>query len=68
LRDFAELKRQAVDDLRREGILRDPEIIRAMAKVSREEFLPPDMKFYAYHDSPLQIGWGQTTSALHMTG
>lgn len=67
LRDFAELRRQAVDDLRREGILRDPEIIRAMTKVPREEFLPPDMKPYAYRDSPLPIGWGQTTSALHMT-
>ena len=67
MRDFVELRRQAVDDLRWEGILRDPEIIRAMSKVPREEFLPPDMKPYAYHDSPLPIGWGQTTSALHMT-
>jgi len=67
LRDFAELRRQAVDDLRREGILRDPGIIRAMTKVPREEFLPPDMEPYAYRDSPLPIGWDQTTSALHMT-
>jgi len=67
LKDFAESKRQAVDDLRKEGILRDPKIIKAMSKVPREEFLPPDMKSYAYADSPLPIGWGQTTSALHMT-
>ena len=65
LKDFAEWRRQVVDDLRREGILRDPEIIKAMSKVPREEFLPPDVRSYAYVDSPLPIGWSQTTSALH---
>ncbi|HMK84201.1 MAG TPA: protein-L-isoaspartate O-methyltransferase [Candidatus Bathyarchaeia archaeon] len=64
---MAESRRQAVDDLKTEGILRTPEIIRAMNKVPREEFLPADAKPYAYRDSPLPIGWGQTTSALHMT-
>jgi len=67
LKDFAESRRQAVEDLRMQGILRDPNIIRAMSKVPREEFVPPDMKPYAYVDSPLPIGFGQTTSALHMT-
>jgi len=38
-----------------------------MDKVPREEFLPADMKSSAYVDSPLPIGFGQTTSALHMT-
>ena len=65
--DFAELRRQAVDDLRHEGILRTPEIIRAMNKVPREEFLPHEVSSYAYADSPIPIGYGQTTSALHMT-
>jgi len=50
-----------------EGILRDPNIIRAMGRVRREQFLPNDMQSYAYTDSPLPIGFGQTTSALHMT-
>jgi protein-L-isoaspartate(D-aspartate) O-methyltransferase len=67
LRDFAELRRQAVDELRREGVLRDPNVVRAMNKVPREEFLPPDMRSHAYIDSPIPIGYGQTTSALHMT-
>ena len=67
MKDFAESRRQAVEDLRMQGILRDPNIIRAMSKVPREEFVPPDMKPYAYVDSPLPIGFGQTTSALHMT-
>lgn len=38
-----------------------------MSQVPREEFLPIDMKSSAYVDSPLPIGFGQTTSALHMT-
>ncbi len=67
MKDFSELRREAVEDLKREGILRDPNIIRAMNRVPREEFLPADMKSYAYTDSPLPIGYGQTTSALHMT-
>jgi protein-L-isoaspartate(D-aspartate) O-methyltransferase len=67
LRDFAELRRQAVEELRREGILREPNIIRAMSKVPREEFLQPGMGSQAYLDSPISIGYGQTTSALHMT-
>lgn len=67
LRDFAELRRQAVEGLRSEGILRDPNIIRAMKRVPREEFLQPDMRSHAYIDSPVPIGYGQTTSALHMT-
>ena len=67
LRDFAELRRQAVEELRREGILRNPNVIRAMNKVPREEFLQPDTRSHAYIDSPISIGYGQTTSALHMT-
>jgi protein-L-isoaspartate(D-aspartate) O-methyltransferase len=67
LKDFAESRREAVENLKAEGILHDPNIIRAMSKVPREEFLPDDMRTYAYVDSPLPIGHGQTTSALHMT-
>jgi protein-L-isoaspartate(D-aspartate) O-methyltransferase len=67
LTDFAELRRQAVEDLMHEEILRNREIIRAMSKVPREEFLPHEVRSYAYTDSPIPIGYGQTTSALHMT-
>lgn len=65
--NFAELRRRAVDDLRQEKILRNTEVIRAMGKVPREEFLPTEVRPYAYTDSPIPIGHGQTTSALHMT-
>ena len=36
-------------------------------RVPREEFLPQEARSYAYVDSPIPIGYGQTTSALHMT-
>lgn len=67
MRDFAELRQQAIEELRAQGILRAPNIIRAMTKIPREEFLPDDMKPSAYVDTPIPIGFGQTTSALHMT-
>ena len=56
-----------MEDLVKEGLLKDPNIARAMKRVPREEFLPADAKSYAYVDSPIPIGYGQTTSALHMT-
>jgi len=67
LRDFNDSRKQAVDDLVSEGLLKDPKIIRAMEKVPREEFLLPESRSYAYVDTPVPIGFGQTTSALHMT-
>jgi len=61
------LRRQAINELEREGVLRNPNVIRSMAMIPREEFLPEEAKSYAYVDSPIPIGYGQTTSALHMT-
>jgi len=46
-----------------EGILRSPQVIRSMRMVSRESFLPDNVKSYAAVDSPLPIGSGQTISA-----
>jgi protein-L-isoaspartate(D-aspartate) O-methyltransferase len=65
--DFSEKRRRAVEALRSEGILRDANVIRAMLTIPRERFLPEEEMQYAYVDSPLPIGCGQTTSALHMT-
>jgi protein-L-isoaspartate(D-aspartate) O-methyltransferase len=67
LSDYPVLRKQAVAELVREGLLKDPNIIKAMEKVPREEFLPRQARSYAYIDSPIPIGYGQTTSALHMT-
>lgn len=45
------------------GILRSPQVIRALRRVPREPFIPEGIKDYAAVDSPLSIGYGQTISA-----
>jgi len=67
LTDYSEKRSEAVEALRSEGVLRTGSVIQAMLKVPREKFLRSEEMPYAYVDSPLPIGCGQTTSALHMT-
>lgn len=57
-----------IDNLIREGILRSPEVIKAMRSVPREKFLPENMQPYSATDTPLPIGLGQTVSAPHSVG
>lgn len=40
----------------------DPKVIKALEEISRENFVPPEMKEFAYEDGPLPIGKGQTIS------
>jgi protein-L-isoaspartate(D-aspartate) O-methyltransferase len=40
----------------------DPRVMAAMGKVSREDFVPPDLQYLAYENGPLPIGHGQTIS------
>jgi protein-L-isoaspartate(D-aspartate) O-methyltransferase len=40
----------------------DQEVLAAMARVPRHEFVPPQHKRQAYADYPLPIGYGQTIS------
>ena len=42
--------------------VRSPLVIEAMRTVPREEFLPSDLREYAYEDTPLPIGETQTIS------
>lgn len=49
-----------------EGIIRSPEVARAVSTVPRESFLQEGVKANAYIDLPLPIGFGQTISAPHM--
>ncbi|MFN8007796.1 MAG: protein-L-isoaspartate(D-aspartate) O-methyltransferase [Terriglobia bacterium] len=42
--------------------VKDPAVLRAMREVPRHLFLPATQKDYAYDDSPLPIGYGQTIS------
>ena len=64
---YEELRNRTIDSLTSQGVLKTPSVIRAMLKVPREEFIPPNVKNHAYVDAPLPIGSGQTTSAIHMT-
>ncbi|MBN1361411.1 MAG: protein-L-isoaspartate(D-aspartate) O-methyltransferase [Sedimentisphaerales bacterium] len=40
----------------------DPDVLRVMAEVPRERFVPPEYRAQAYQDGPLPIGAGQTIS------
>lgn len=63
---FKEKRERLIDELIGEGILREPEVIRAMLAVPREEFTPSELCESAYVDSPLPSKGGQTISAPHM--
>lgn len=40
----------------------DPDVLRVMAEIPREEFVPQEHRWHAYADGPLPIGEGQTIS------
>ena len=54
-------ERKLRHDLRGRDIT-DPEVLRVMAEVPREEFVPPEERWRAYGNGPLPIGEGQTIS------
>jgi protein-L-isoaspartate(D-aspartate) O-methyltransferase len=47
--------------IRRRGVT-DEEVLRAMERVPRHEFVPENQQSHAYADRPLPIGYGQTIS------
>jgi protein-L-isoaspartate(D-aspartate) O-methyltransferase len=65
---FDDARHELVRRLRLMGYVKDERVLAAMDKVPRHEFLPDESKQYAYHDTPLSIGKGQTISAPHMVG
>ncbi|MBU2595449.1 protein-L-isoaspartate O-methyltransferase [Patescibacteria group bacterium] len=44
------------------GVLKSLNIIRAMSKIDRKDFVTPECENFAYDDSPCSIGYGQTIS------
>jgi protein-L-isoaspartate(D-aspartate) O-methyltransferase len=54
-------QRMLEEHLRGRGIT-NPDVLRAMAEVPRERFVPEDFRHQAYADGPLPIGAGQTIS------
>lgn len=63
---YEEKRIDLVKQLILEGRIKTKEVERAFLEVKREEFVPVHFKHYAYVDSPLEIGHGQTISAPHM--
>jgi len=59
-------RKELVEELEREGRIKTDEVKKAFLEVPREEFVPEAMRDYAYVDTPLEIGNGQTISAPHM--
>ena len=46
----------------------DPDVLAAMRRVPRQEFVPASSRWAAYHDSALPIGHGQTISQPYIVG
>lgn len=63
---FEDKRERLISLLKREGRIKTNAVEQAFLAVPREMFVPEDVKEYAYADSPLEIGNGQTISAPHM--
>jgi protein-L-isoaspartate(D-aspartate) O-methyltransferase len=63
---YEQEREQLVTNLQREGFIKSERVKEAFLSVPRESFLPDFLKRYAYVDTPLDIGQGQTISAPHM--
>jgi len=64
--DLEEKRTELVKRLCWEGRIRTFEVEKAFLEVPREVFIPENLSEYAYVDTPLEIGNGQTISAPHM--
>jgi protein-L-isoaspartate(D-aspartate) O-methyltransferase len=58
--DFAAKKAQLFESLKTQ--IRDERVLKAMMRVPREIFIPPQYEYSAYKDEPLPIGHNQTIS------
>ncbi len=57
---------ELVKRLKYEGRINTENVEKAFLDTPRELFVPDNIKRYAYFDTPLEIGHGQTISAPHM--
>lgn len=74
--ELAGARDKLVDELSKE--INDQRVLAAMRQVPRERFVPKDLRWTAYENRPLPIGYGQTisqplmvammTQALQLTG
>jgi protein-L-isoaspartate(D-aspartate) O-methyltransferase len=63
---FVESRKELVKRLKYEGRIKSQVVEKAFIETPREVFIPDNIKRYAYLDTPLEIGQGQTISAPHM--
>ncbi len=67
VKDITEERRKMVEMLMKEKLLVSEDVINAMMKVPREEFVWRGTEYAAYYDTPQPLGsTGQTISAPHM--
>ncbi len=59
---FARLRQQMVENQIRARGVKDPRVLAALEKVPRHLFVPENLRYEAYQDEPLPIGFGQTIS------
>ncbi|MEA3402583.1 MAG: protein-L-isoaspartate(D-aspartate) O-methyltransferase [Armatimonadota bacterium] len=64
--DFERQRQRMVEGQLKPRGIRDERVLRAMAQVPRERFVPEGMRLEAYADRPLPIGEGQTISQPYM--
>lgn len=65
MKELEKQRKELINSLEISGILKSPEIIKAMLKVKRELFVLPEYKKDAWIDTPLPIVSGATISAPH---
>ncbi len=63
---FEEKRKILVEFLKKQGRIKSKEIEKAFLEIPREKFISTTFEKYAYSDTPLEIGNGQTISAPHM--
>jgi len=63
---FEDQRERLVEKLKIEGHIKSKAVEKAFLETPRELFVPEKLKGYAYVDTPLEIGNGQTISAPHM--
>ena len=60
--EHGQARRRMVDDQIAARGIRDARVLAALREVPRHEFVPPELRAFAYEDHPLPIGHDQTIS------
>lgn len=63
---FKQERNRLISNLVSDGYIKSETVRQSFCSVPREAFVPEYLKKYAYADTPLEIGEGQTISAPHM--